>query len=308
MIALQTTKLGAFLCLAAAPVAAFAQDIAHDHPAAVPQEAVSDAPATEHSDMPGMDMTMDKPMKMGSMQGGKPPADARNSDDYADGYRNSTLPNYEMADKLSIPKVLVDEFEFVSGNEGKGAAWSILMTQGQDNDKLWIRSQGLKTSRERLDPESSAELLWWHSKNPFWGTLLGVRQDIGKGGTTWLAAGVEGLAPYWFDLQLTGYVGADGRLAARVKASYEVLFTNRLILTPQVESNIYSKQSRDRELGGGLSNVELSGRLRYEFSRKFAPYVGVVWERSFNGTAQYRRFDGSPAIERRVVAGVRIWW
>lgn len=304
-------------CVIALPMSAFAQPAQGQSPspAAEPQA------QAEHRDhgamaMPGMAMPgMEGPtpsasqtMDMGSMQGGRAPADARNSDDYSDGYTNSTLPNYEMADKLSVPKVLVEELEFVSGNEGQGANWSFLVTNGQDADKLWIRSQGLKTSRERLDPESSAEVLWWRSRSPFWGTLLGVRQDIGKGATTWLAAGVEGLAPYWFDVQLTGYAGDDGRIAARFKASYDVRFSNRLILSPQVESNIYSKPSRDRELGSGLSNVELSGRLRYELTRKVAPYVGFVWERAFSGTADFRRADAGPVTERRVVAGVRLWW
>lgn len=257
-------------------------------------------PAPQAQDHAGMDM--------GRMQGGKAPPDARDSDDYSDGYRNSTLPGYEMADKLSIPKILVDELEFVSGNEGQGVGWTVLVTKGQDNDKLWLRSQGLKNSRDRLDAESSVEALWWHSKSPFWGMLLGVRQDLGKGATTWLAAGVEGLAPYWFDVQLTAYVGDDGRVAARAKAAYEVLFTNRLILTPQVETNLYSKRSTDRQLGSGFSNVELSGRLRYEFSRKFAPYVGFVWERALGGTADFRRVDREIVTERRVVLGLRLWW
>lgn len=276
-------------------------------------------PTEQHGDHSGMDMSgMDmpateappasEPMNMGKMQGGKAPPDARDSDAYSDGYRNSTLPNYEMADTLPIPKVQIDELEFANGNEGNGLGWSVLITNGPDNDKLWIRSQGLKNSRERLDPESGAEVLWWHARSPFWGTVLGVRQDIGKGATTWLAAGIEGLAPYWFDIQLTGYVGTDGRLGARAKASYDVLLTNRLTLTPQVEANIYSKQSVDRELGSGLSNLELSGRLRYEFSRKFAPYIGYVWERSLGGTARFRRIDGGTPVEHRFVAGVRMWW
>jgi copper resistance protein B len=265
-------------------------------------------------DMSGMDMSGagtpagGMTMDMGRMQGGKAPPDARNSDDYADGYRNSTLPGYEMADKLSIPKVLVDELEFASGNEGQGVGWTVLVTQGQDDSKLWLRSQGLKNSKDRLDPESSVEALWWRSKSPFWGTLLGVRQDLGKGATTWLAAGVEGLAPYWFDVQLTGYVGDDGRLGARAKGAYEVRFTNRLILTPQVETTLYSKRSTDRELGGGFSNVELSARLRYEVSRKFAPYVGFVWERALDDTADFRRADRQRPAEHRVVVGLRSWW
>ena len=108
-------------------------------------------------------------------------------------------------------------------------------------------------------------------------------------------------------MQATAYLGSDGRLAARAKASYEMLFTNRLVLTPQLETNLYSKQSIDRELGGGFSNVELSARLRYEFSRNFAPYVGIVWEKSLSGTAAFRRKGGDPTVEHRFVAGLRLW-
>lgn len=316
-------SLGIALLLSPAIAApALAQDSSPPPPAsalaetAAPDSHAHSAPESQdHAGMPGMDMpemnasSPGEKMDMGRMQGGKAPPDARNSNDYSDGYRNSTLPGFEMADKLSIPKVLVDELELTTGNEGQGVGWTVLITKGQDNDKLWLRSQGLKNSRDRrLDPESSVEALWWHSNHPFWGTLLGVRQDLGKGATTWLAAGVEGLAPYWFDIQLTGYVGDDGRLAARAKASYEILFTNRLILTPQVETNIYSKRSTDRQLGSGFSNVELSGRLRYEVSRKFTPYIGFVWERAFNGTADFRRLRGEGPSEHRLVIGFRAWW
>lgn len=315
----RASLLALALSVSAVAAPAIAQDAPHQHaapPPPSPAPTASPAAPADHAgmDMSGMDMSGagtpagGMTMDMGRMQGGKAPPDARNSDDYADGYRNSTLPGYEMADKLSIPKVLVDELEFASGNEGQGVGWTVLVTQGQDDSKLWLRSQGLKNSKDRLDPESSVEALWWRSKSPFWGTLLGVRQDLGKGATTWLAAGVEGLAPYWFDVQLTGYVGDDGRLGARAKGAYEVRFTNRLILTPQVETNLYSKRSTDRELGSGFSNVELSARLRYEVSRKFAPYVGFVWERALDDTADFRRADRQRPAEHRVVVGLRSWW
>ena len=315
----RASLLALALSVSAVAAPAIAQDAPHQHaapPPPSPAPTASPAAPADHAgmDMSGMDMSGagtpagGMTMDMGRMQGGKAPPDARNSDDYADGYRNSTLPGYEMADKLSIPKVLVDELEFASGNEGQGVGWTVLVTQGQDDSKLWLRSQGLKNSKDRLDPESSVEALWWRSKSPFWGTLLGVRQDLGKGATTWLAAGVEGLAPYWFDVQLTGYVGDDGRVGARAKGAYEVRFTNRLILTPQVETNLYSKRSPDRELGGGFSNVELSARLRYEVSRKFAPYVGFVWERALDDTADFRRADRQRPAEHRVVVGLRSWW
>lgn len=265
-------------------------------------------------DMPMGDQQKDRssapPMNMPGMDmgGGKPGADARDPDAYSDGYSNSTLPGYEMADKISVTKILVDELELTTNKQGEGISWSGQITSGPDNDKLLLRSQGLKQSGERLDPESSTEAFWWHGQRPFWGTILGVRQDIGPGAHRWIGGGIEGLAPYWFDVQLTGYVGDDGRLAARLKASYDVLLTNRLILVPQLESNAYSKAAPDRRLGGGLSNLELGLRIRYEIHRKVAPYVGFVWERSFGETADFRRLAGENPTERRFVVGVRVWW
>ena len=313
----RASLLALALSVSAVAAPAIAQDAPHQHappppPSPAPWDAASASVDHAGMDMSGMDMsgaaTPAGGMAMGRMQGGKAPPDARDSDAYADGYRNSTLPGYETADTLPIRKALVDEMEWATGNEGQGVGWSVLVTQGPDDNKVWLRSQGLKTSKSRLDPESSVEALWWRSKTPFWGALLGVRQDLGKGATTWLAAGVEGLAPYWFDVQLTGYVGDDGRLAARARGAYEVRFTNRLILAPQVETNLYSKRSADRELGGGFSNVELSARLRYEVSRKVAPYVGLVWERALGATADFRRADRDPPAEHRVVVGLRSWW
>lgn len=277
----------------------------HGMPADMPMPVQPKADAVQSMDMPGMDMPG---MAMGSMQGGKPDSDARDPNAYSDGYRNSTLPGYEMADKISVAKVLIDELEITASKPGAGISWSGQISNGPDNNKLWIRTQGLKQPAERLDPESSIEAFWWHAQRPYWGTLLGVRQDIGPGAHRWIGAGIEGLAPYWFDVQLTGYVGDDGRLAARLKASYDVLLTNRLIAVPQLESNVYSKRANDRRLGSGLSNIELGLRMRYEITRKVAPYVGFVWERSFGGTADFRKIQAERPTERRFVAGLRLWW
>lgn len=287
----------------------------HEAPPAQEPEMLpaQDEHAAHSGSQPPMDMeTMqhgaEAPMEMGSMQGGRAPADARDPNAFADGYENSTLPGFEKTDQLPVSMVLVDQAEFVSGNEGDGFAWSAQIANGGDNDKLWLRSQGLKISGERVDPETSAEALWWHAYSPFWGRTLGIRQDIGRGAHTWLALGIEGLAPYWFDVELTGYVSDGGDLAARLQASYDMLLTNRLIMTPSLETNIFSKSQKERELGGGISNLELGVRLRYEVERKFAPYIGFVWERSFGDTADFKRAAGDPVTERRFVAGVRLWW
>ncbi|MBI4485366.1 MAG: copper resistance protein B [Acidobacteria bacterium] len=239
--------------------------------------------------------------------GGSAPAQGRDPNAYADGFEYTGMPGMEQADRIAFGTLLGDEIELLSGNEGSGTAWTGQAAYGGDLDKLWLRTQGLGIKGEPIDPTTGVEALWWRARSPFWGTLLGARQDFGPGAHTWLAAGVEGIAPYWFHLQATGYVGDDGRLSGRLRASYDMLFTNRLILTPQLESNVYSRAEPDRELGAGVGNLELGLRLRYEMRRKFAPYIGYVWERSFAGTADARRAQADPVTEFRFVAGVRLW-
>ena len=246
-------------------------------------------------------------MEMGSMQGGRAPPDARDPHAYAEGYEYTGMAGMETSDQIRFGWLSADELEFLSGNEGDGYAWNLQANYGDDRNKLWVRTQGLKVPGE-LDPTTSGEILWWRPHSAFWGTQLGLRQDFGDGAHTYLAAGIEGMAPYWFIVEATGYVGDDGRLAARVKVSYDVRFTNRLILTPNLEANANSKSEDERGLGAGLGNIEAGFRLRYEIRRKFAPYAGYVWERSFSGTADRRRAAGDPVNEHRFVAGFRMWF
>ncbi len=245
-------------------------------------------------------------MDMGSMETDRPPSGARDPDAYAEGYEYTGMPGMETSDQIAFGYVLFDELEYLSGNDGDGFAWNMQANYGDDRNKLWFRTQGLKVPGE-LDPTSSAEVLWWRPYSPFWGTQLGIRQDIGPDARTYLAAGIEGLSPYRFKVEATGYLGDDARASARFKASYDILLSNRLILTPSAEANLYSKSDDARGLGAGLGNLEGGLRLRYEMHRKFAPYVGYVWEHAFSGTAQRRRAEDAPTNEHRFVVGIRVW-
>lgn len=294
--------------------AALAQEQQAPDPHAAHAEA--QAPPAEHSEHTRTpDRTSEEkqstrdtePMQMDAMRGGRAPPDARDPHAYANGYEYTGMPGLEKSDQVRFGYLLADEFEALSGNEGDGFAWSLQGNYGDDRNKVWLRTQGLKVPGE-LDPTTSGEVLWWRPLTAFFGTQLGLRQDFGAGAHTYLAAGIEGLAPYWFEIEATAYLGDDGRLSARLKASYDILFTNRLILTPSLEANLYSEAEEERALGSGLGNLEGGLRLRYEFSRKVAPYLGYVWERSFGDTADLRRAEGDPLNEHRVVAGIRLWW
>lgn len=244
-------------------------------------------------------------MDMGAMQGGKPPPDARDPDAYSGGFTYTDMPGQEQTDRLPVRGTLIEQLELVPEGGGDATAWDLQTWYGPDERKLWVRTEGAAT-RDGVDSETSAEVLRWRPFSPFWATQLGLRQDFGPGAHTYAAFGVQGLAPYWFEVEATAYVAEGGRFAARLKASYDLLFTNRLILTPKVESNFYSKAEPRRDLGNGAADVEIGLRLRYEIGRKLAPYVGVVWVRALGDTADLIRAEGGDSRDTQVVAGVRM--
>ena len=106
---------------------------------------------------------------------------------------------------------------------------------------------------------------------------------------------------------MTGYVRDSGHLAARLEASYDLLLTQRLILQPEIELNVYSKADRARGIGPGLADMDIGLRLRYEIIRKLAPYIGVVYQAKCGDTARFARRAGESTSDVRLVFGVR-WW
>lgn len=257
--------------------------------------------------MGGMSMPAMQGMDMSSMQGGNAPPDAR-SPDYSDGYTYGPMPGMDMADDTRHGMLLLDQLEVAHSRNGgnatfiDGEAW-----YGGDINKLWLKVEGGHAGGKWEDLRSEA--LWSHAVATYWNTQLGVRHDSGAGpGRTWAAFGIEGLAPYWFETDATFYVGQGGRTAARVQVEYELLFTQRLILQPKVEVNLYGKDDPQRGIGSGLSDLEAGLRLRYEARREFAPYVGVVWRQTFGRTADFARARGEYADDLQFIAGFRIWF
>ena len=253
-------------------------------------------------------MAMDMDMDMGAMQGGSPPPGARDPDAYADGLVHGPRPGMDMADDDPYGKLLVDRLEVQRARGGDSA--QVLDAQawwGRDIDKAWFKLDGGR-SGGRLGA-TRAEALWNRAVAPFWGVQAGLRHDFGGGpGRDWAALGVHGLAPYWFELQATAYAGPSGRTALRLEAEYDLLLTQRLILQPLVKAALYGRDDRERGIGAGLSGVEAGLRLRYEFAREFAPYLGVSWHGSYGGTAGLARAAGEPVRQTRWVAGVRLWF
>lgn len=246
-------------------------------------------------------------MQMGPMQGGQPPPDARDPNAYNEGTRFANLGNHEMNDNAPFWRVLVDEAEVAKGDGERGQNLELEAWYGNDYNKAWVKVEGER--RGGALEEARSELLWDRAFAPFWSTQLGIRHDGGEGGgRNWLAFGVQGLAPYWFETEATAYWRSGSGAAVRLNAKYEVLFTPRLILEPELGANLYSREDPERGTGEGLSDISAGLRLRYEITRKFAPYVGVTWNRKFGGTADFTRARGDDRSGVQGVAGVRFWF
>lgn len=202
---------------------------------------------------------------------------------------------------------LLDRLEAWDASHGTGTGWEAMSWIGTDLDRVWLRSEG-----EHADgavESADIEILYGRAIAPWWDVLAGVRQDFGEGPSqTFAAIGVQGLAPYKFEVEATAYVGQSGQTAARVEVEYETLFTNRLILQWMAEAELHGKDDERRNVGAGLGSVEAGLRLRYEINRQFAPYIGVVHERAYGNTADLRRADGEDIDDTRVVAGLRLWF
>lgn len=218
-----------------------------------------------------------------------------------------TLAVAGSADDPLLSMLMIDQLEIRSTDGPDPLVLDGQLWIGKDLNKLWI-----KTEIERVDGETEeAELqaLYSRAVAPFWDVQVGWRRDFRpKPERDWLAVGVQGLAPYFFEVDAAIFVGKEGRTAARVEAEYEFMFTQRLILSPEIEINLYGKDDPDVGIGSGLSDIEAGLRLRYEYRREFAPYIGINWNRKFGQTADYARAEGEDRQDTQIVAGIRLWF
>jgi len=179
---------------------------------------------------------------------------------------------------------------------------------GKDLNKFWFKFDVEKVGAELEELETQA--LYSRAIAPFWDLQVGWRRDHKPADETrdWLAIGFNGVAPYWFEVDAQLFLGENGRAGARLNAEYELMFTQKLVLIPELEVNAYSKADDARGLGSGLSDLSLGLRLAYHLKREFAPYVGVNWDRKFGGTADYARAGGDPSSDTQLVLGISAWF
>lgn len=192
--------------------------------------------------------------------------------------------------------------ESLSSTHIEAAAWA-----GHDLQKLYIKSE---SELEGGDVTSAnIELLYSHAIAPFWDAQIGWRHDFRPSPKRdWFAVGLQGLAPYFFETDTTFYVSDTGDSSVNLSAEYEILFTQQLILSPEIEIVVNGYNDANTGEGSGLASIEAGLRLRYEVRRELAPYIGIKWESVFGNTADFAEDEGGHRQELTFLAGVKIWF
>ncbi|UZJ46273.1 copper resistance protein B [Marinimicrobium sp. C6131] len=315
--------LALVISLTALPIAAQSVHENHSGHAGQPSPAsqVNSQTASDHANHAGGTISSSVPAQENmesmdhgdmQMQGATASPDARDPHAWSGGftltegpYALSTTRTLVLADEHRFWAVLGDRLEYDPDNEVM--VFDVQAWYGTTYDRLALKLEG-DIADGRLE-ESRADLLWSHAISAYFDGQVGARFDQYDEGKDrqWLAFGLQGLAPYWFELDITAYVGERGRTALSMEAEYELLLSQRLILQPRAEITLYGKDDVDNGLGSGLSDAALGLRLRYEFSRQFAPYVGVEWTSKFGGTADFARAADEPDADTLWVVGLKFW-
>lgn len=211
-----------------------------------------------------------------------------------------------MDDRRKFGKVMIDRLEWVA-EASSGFAWDADAWYGGDFHKIWLQAEGARG--DAGTHESRLEAGWERIVSAWWSVRAGARHDGGFGPSReWLGAGFVGLAPGFIETGAMVYLGEQGRSALRLEFGREFLFTQRLILQPELELEAFGKDDPEKLIGAGLSEVSFGLRLRYEIRREFAPYVGVEWRRKLGDSADFAEAAGEDDSEATAVAGIRVWW
>jgi len=204
--------------------------------------------------------------------------------------------------------ILIDELEYraVDGRDGYG--WKAQAWYGNDHDRIAVTSEG-EGAFSKAAEQVETSLLWRHAIDPWFNLEAGLRHDFRPDPErTYAVVGIQGLAPYWFELESQLFVSDQGDVHARLGASYDQRITQRLILEPEAEVNLAFQDVPELGVASGFERIELGARLRYEIMPGVGPYLGVHWERRLGGNADLARQEGESPSQVAAVLGLRAWF
>lgn len=200
-----------------------------------------------------------------------------------------------------------DRAEVQVRDGANGWLWDVQGYYGTPTSRLWVKSEGESAIGEGVE-DAEVQALWSRAVSPFFDVQAGVRQDIAGDDATHAVIGVQGLAPYMFEVDAAAFLSHRGDLTARIEAEVDQRITQSLILQPRVEVALSAQDIPLAGVGAGVDKVELGLRLRYEMIREFAPYIGIEQSWRVGRSADFARAVGKKISHLAVVVGIRFWF
>ena len=204
-----------------------------------------------------------------------------------------------------VSKLQADLLEWAPKGDRYG--WEVEGWYGGDINRFAFKTEGEGASRGGVEA-AEVQALYSRAVARYTDVQVGVRYDLEPRSRAYATLAVDAMFPYWFEAEGSLFLSGKGDLLARLEGSYDWRLTQRLILQPRAELEFAAQDIPESEIGSGLSTGELGLRLRYEFRREFAPYVGVSFERTFGDTARFARAHGEDVKSTRFVVGLRAWF
>ena len=200
-----------------------------------------------------------------------------------------------------------DRVEYRVREDADGYLFDLQGYYGGDLNKFWFKSEGEGSFGEDIEGVE-VQALYSRAIAPFFDLQAGIRQDFAPMDRTYAVVGVQGLAPYLFEIDAAAFLSDQGDLTARVEAELDQRITQRLVIQPRVEASFSAQDVPELGIGAGLDSIEAGVRLRYHFAREFAPYIGIDQEWRIGQSADYARAEGEDPSATNYVIGVRFWF
>lgn len=209
---------------------------------------------------------------------------------------------------MPVGRLLVDRAETRVREGREGYLLDVQAWYGGDINKLWLKSE-LEGSWGKEPEQAEVQALWSRAIDPWLDLQAGVRFDPQPGpNRTHLVLGVQGLAPYWWEVEGAVFLSNKGDVTARAEAEYDLRITQKLILQPRAEVDLSLQDVPELAIGSGLTSASLGLRLRYQVSPLVAPYMGVEYERTFGDTRRFLRSEVDDPGGFNLLAGIRFWF
>jgi copper resistance protein B len=193
---------------------------------------------------------------------------------------------------------------WLDNSSGTLVTWDAFAWYGGDDVKLRLEAEGDALGGTVGSSELRAMLSW--NASDFWDVQAGVQEDLAPDQVAWAFVGVQGLAPYFFETDARLFVSENADVAFRFRQSFDILFTQSLVLEPHADVTAYAQDIASLGVGAGPSHVEAGLQLRYEITRDIAPYIDVATERDLGETSIITRASGEDPSQSTLRVGLRI--